>query len=84
MVETVVRPRGFVQFTFISISPGNPQRKYYTRVDTITDFAEVPAEYARLGAGTYLIDRRGEVMYSVEDIEEIASRIAVADRELKE
>jgi hypothetical protein len=65
------------------MAPGNPQRSYYTRVETITDFGEVVPEYARLGAGTYLVDMRGEVMYAVEDLGEIAERIAVADKELK-
>ena len=83
MVDTVVRPRGFVQFTFISMGPGNPQRPYFIRVETITEFSEVLAEYARMGASTYLVDMRGEVLYSVEGVEEMADRIAVADKELK-
>lgn len=81
MAETIVRPKGFINFTVIAHSPGNPKRNHFMRSEDIYEFGEVAAEYAQLGACTMLANHRGDALYVLESIEEIAERIAQAERE---
>jgi len=81
MEKTVVRPKGFVNFTVIAHSPGNPKRDHFIRSKNIAEFGEVAAEYGQLGAGAVLVDQKGDAMYTLESLEELSERIAQAEKE---
>lgn len=75
------RPKGFFYFTVIAHSPGNPRRIHFHRAKDIVCLGEVPAEYAQLGAGSYIENSKGDGMYAEEALEEITERLAAAEKE---
>lgn len=77
----MVRPNGFVELTVIAHSPGNPKREHFIRSKDISEFGEVAAEYAQLGAQTMICNGRGDAMYVLESMEEICQRIEQAEKE---
>lgn len=81
MDTVITRPKGFFYFTVIAHSPGNPRRVFFQRAREVVAFGEVPAEYAQLGAGAYIENSHGDVMYAEESVEEIAERLTVAEKE---
>ena len=80
MVTSVTRPKGFLFFTAISPSPGNPQHLTFCRVFSVREFSEAPAEHAKMGAATRIETMLG-TFYVTESIEEIADKVAIAEKE---
>ena len=80
METTAVRPKGFLCFTIVANAPGNLKYVCFQRAKEVTSFAEVPPEFAQLGAATR-IDTPAGMFYVTESIEEIAERMATAIKE---
>ncbi len=77
-METKTATR-FIKIHIITIKPGNEVHEYYQRVDVITGFGEVPAEYATIGACAAVDLPGGDRCYVKESIDEIYNLLSQVD-----